>query len=150
MSVDTGPRKPYIDDGIPPSNPLAGISLPSLGADRGGVGVGVGGPGAGAGIFGMETRPSSGKTYTQIGLINDPETNDVMPLMGRRLNRDRWQYYTVSTNGLNLKIPVNINGRSGMNEYGCNELSSGDTVELDGMKRSGQVTLYSNSAFQYL
>lgn len=97
----------------------------------------------------METR-SSGLPYGQVGILTRQSGDQILPLMGRRINRDRFNYYTMSTNGtINTKLPLRIKGRSGTNEYGCDELYSGDQVYVSGYNDGFQVTMYENGMFVY-
>lgn len=148
INVTANARPNYVDDGVPPTNPLAGWSLPSsmsaalspfYQGTRNLVPVNV------------PTRPSSGSIFQQIGIISNDDK--VLPLMGRRMDRDRWQYYTVSDNNMNLKIPISFGGREGTSEYGLKEISSGDTVKVDSFgenKNSFNVKLYDNMQLRYI
>ena len=75
-----------------------------------------------------------------------------MSLMGRPLftNRDKWQYYTISNQNNNVKLPVSRSGKSCTNEYGCDKLYNGDTVYIDGSNEVCRVTVYDNNTIQYL
>jgi len=91
--------------------------------------------------------------YRQVGLlkrINGPEM--LLPLMGRPLfvSRDKWQYYTMSDKNNAIKLPVSFKSRSCTNEYGCDEISNGDTVYVDGIDAPFQVTLYDNAVMKYI
>lgn len=95
-------------------------------------------------------RPSQ---YRQMGLltrINGKET--ILPLMGRILDgaRDQWQYYTMSDKFNSVKLPVSRNGRSCMNEYGCDNLSNGDTIYVEGYNDAFKVTLYDDYLPRYI
>jgi len=91
--------------------------------------------------------------YRQVGLLkrmNGPEM--LLPLMGRPryVGRDKWQYYTMSDNNNQVKLPVSFKSKSCTSEYGCDEISNGDTVYVDGMNATFQVTMYDNATMQYL
>jgi hypothetical protein len=95
----------------------------------------------------METR-GTGAPYSQMGILT--RGDQILPLMGRRLNRDRYNYYTMSTNGtINTKLPLRVKGRSGTDEYGCDELSCGDSVFVKGYNDGFNVTMYENGMFAY-
>ena len=92
-------------------------------------------------------------SYKQVGIltrINGKET--ILPLMGRELyaNRDKWQYYTMSDQNNSVKLPVSSNGKSCTGEYGCDSLSNGDTVYLEGYNDAFKVTMYENNVMQYI
>ena len=94
--------------------------------------------------------------YQQVGILtknNNSNENLILPLIGRplRLNRNKWQYYTVSNSGnLNTKLPISFMGKSCTNEYGCDELSNGDKIYVEGYNNVFNVTIYENSIFTYM
>ena len=49
-----------------------------------------------------------------------------------------------------IKLPMSHNGKSCTNEYGCDELSSGDTVYVEGYNEAFKVTIYENSHPRYI
>jgi hypothetical protein len=92
-------------------------------------------------------------SYRQIGLLkrmNGPET--LLPLMGRPLyvGRDKWQYYTMNDSNNQLKLPVSFKSKSCTSEYGCDEISNGDTVYVDGIDATFQATVYDNATMRYI
>jgi len=93
-------------------------------------------------------------TYTQLGILTrKTDDNMILPLMGRRImsGRDKWQYYTISNTGsLNTKLPIKINGKNCISEYGCDSINSGDTVFVEGYKDVFSVTVYDNNLFSYI
>lgn len=97
----------------------------------------------------IESRgpPSS---YTQVGILT--RSGDlILPLMGRKLTRDKMQYYTVSNTGnMNTKLPISKNGKSCTGEYGCDEVYNGDTVFVEGYSDTFKATIYENSRFNYI
>lgn len=126
----------------------------------------------------METRGIQ-NTYNQIGILtkwsgettkrplfsrnrngletpemeSEPESRLILPLFGRRhlIGRDKWQYYAISNTGnLNTKLPIRSNGRSCTSEYGCDPLSSGDVVYVEGYNHAFKATIYENTMFSYL
>ena len=91
--------------------------------------------------------------YRQVGILNALNTKGkILPLMGRPLfvNRDKWQYYTISDQHNNVKLPVSRNGKSCTNEYGCDKLYNGDTIYIDGANEVYKVTIYDNDTIKYL
>jgi hypothetical protein len=91
--------------------------------------------------------------YTQVGILTPSGGNDkILALMGRQLHtsRQKWQYYTISDNNNSVKLPVIKNGRSCTNEYGCDELSNGDTVYVEGYGQAFKITIYENDTLQYI
>lgn len=101
--------------------------------------------------------PSRGfdSPYTQIGILNraDGKEDTILPLMGKPAGngRDKYNYYTISNTGnLNTKLPIRVKGKSGIAEYGCDEVYSGDTVFVDGYNAPFRTTVYDNAQFRYL
>jgi len=91
--------------------------------------------------------------YRQVGIltrINGVET--ILPIMGRPLhaNRNKWQYYTMSDQNNSVKLPINRNGRSCTNEYGCDCLFNGDSVYVEGYNDAFKVTMYDNAVQRYI
>ena len=101
----------------------------------------------------VSTQGTGNSAYRQVGIltrVNGPET--ILPLMGRPLfrNRDKWQFYTISEKSNFIKLPISVKGRSCTNEYGCDNVYSGDTVYVEGYNDAFKVTAYDNSVMQYL
>ena len=91
--------------------------------------------------------------YSQVGILtrlNGDET--ILPIMGRPLytNRSKWQYYTMSDKTNAIKLPMSHNGKNCTGEYGCDELSSGDTIYVEGYKDAFKATIYENSQPRYI
>jgi hypothetical protein len=108
----------------------------------------------------IATQPFSAQ-YTQVGILTRKESksetgpSDILPLMGRRQrnSRDKWQYYTMSggANGnIQTKLPIRVKGKSGTNEYGCDEIYTNDAVFVEGYKDVFVVTIYDNNLFSYI
>ena len=135
---------------------------------RGGVetiqygGMGGGGMGGGGGVrINVPTR-SVDTTYRQVGILTRSggggaggahgSQETILPLIGRPLftNRDKWQFYTLSDKNNAIKLPVIVNGKSGTNEYGCNNVSSGDMVYVEGYNDAFRVTAYDSASLRYL
>jgi hypothetical protein len=93
--------------------------------------------------------------YRQLGImtpLNQSSKDSILPLMGKPLftNRDKWNYYTISNQHNNVKLPVSKAGRSCTNEYGCDKLYDGDTVYVEGANEAYKVTVYENDVIRYL
>jgi len=98
--------------------------------------------------------PSS-TSYRQMGIItplNGQSKDNILPLMGRPLftNRNKWQYYTISNQHNNVKLPIAFKGRSGLNDYGVDEIFNNDTVYVEGYNEPFRVTVYENDTIKYL
>ena len=89
--------------------------------------------------------------YRQLGILTPLQKHHdrILPLMGRPLfsNRDKWQYYTMSDQNNSVKLPIRVNGRNGLNEYGVDSLYDKDTVFVEGYKEAFQVTIYDNNIY---
>ncbi len=86
--------------------------------------------------------------YSQVGILSQGEL--ILPLFGRRMRRDKWQYYAISNTGtLNTKLPIRINGKSATGEHGCDPIVSNDTVFVEGYKEMMSATIYENNQFSY-
>lgn len=87
--------------------------------------------------------------YSQIGILTKNESEKdpiILPLMGRRADRNKMQYYTASNTGsISTKLPVKIRGRSCTDERGCEEIFNDDEVYVEGYKASFNATIYENS-----
>ena len=72
--------------------------------------------------------------------------------MGRPLftNRDKWQYYTISNQHNNVKLPISFKGRSALNDYGVDQIFDGDTIYVEGYNEPFRVTVYENDTIKYL
>jgi hypothetical protein len=100
----------------------------------------------------VQTR-SVNDSYHQIGILTRKNSELILPLMGRQLTTGnyKWQYYTMTTTGnMNTKLPISMNGKSCTSEYGCDSLSNGDIVYVEGYSDTFRVTLYENATFNYI
>lgn len=131
---------------------------------RGPVELPPSGPALGVGIP-VNIRTSTANTpYRQIGILTKTVRNVsgangtdplILPLFGRSLlnGRDKWQYYTVANSGgvaFNAKLPISVNGRSCTSEYGCDSVSNGDTVYVEGYDDTFRATIYENATLNYI
>lgn len=123
----------------------------------GGYGFGGGGGGGAAGVRVNVPTRAVDTTYRQVGILarngnggNGGET--ILPLIGRPLfaNRDKWQFYTLSDKNNAIKLPITVNGKSGTGEYGCNNVSSGDMVYVEGYNDAFKVSAYDSASLRYL
>jgi len=88
--------------------------------------------------------------YRQVGILTRGDT--ILPLMGKPLlaNRDKWNFYTMNDKNTMIKLPIRVKGKSGTSEYGCDDVSTGDTVFVEGYKDAFNVTAYDNDVIRYL
>jgi len=93
--------------------------------------------------------------YRQFGIlkpVRGSTKDNILPLMGRPVNtsRQKFQYYTISNQHNNVKLPIIVRGRSGTTEYGVDELFSGERVLVEGDKTPYEVTIYDNDSIRYI
>jgi hypothetical protein len=105
----------------------------------------------------VSTNPGAVDTnYRQMGILTPLHSNSkkdkILPLMGRPLlvNRDKWQYYTMSDQNNSVKLPIIHKGRSCTNEYGCDQLYNGDRVYVEGYNQAFKITIYENDVIKYI
>jgi hypothetical protein len=94
-------------------------------------------------------------TYRQLGILtplNGVRKDNILPIMGRPLftSRDKWQYYTISNQHNNVKLPISVKGRSALTDYGVDQVYNGDTVYVEGYEDAFKVTMYENDTIKYL
>ena len=89
--------------------------------------------------------------YRQVGILHN-NNRSILPLMGRPLftSRDRWQFYTMNEKENSIKLPIMHKGRSCTDEYGCDNLTTGDQVFVEGLKEVYTVKSYDNAVMKYL
>jgi hypothetical protein len=94
-------------------------------------------------------------SYRQIGILtplNNSSKDNILQLMGRPLfvRRSKYQYYAISNQHNNVKLPVSVKGRSALNDNGVDELYNGDTVYVEGYNQAFKVTKYDDDTIKYL
>jgi hypothetical protein len=94
-------------------------------------------------------------TYRQMGILtpfHESSADEILPLMGRPLfvNRDKWQYYTISNQHNNVKLPIIFKKKNGLNDYGVDQIYTGDLVYVEGYQHSFKATIYKNDTIRYL
>ena len=174
-NLDFGPRDTLLDPYAPPLRDERYITDAPLefgnGAIRfGGRGNGYsgggwregydGGGGEGRIPINIQTNPNVVDTnFRQVGILTPPNSNidinkgnSIMPLMGRPIDnrRDSWQYYTISNQHNNVKLPVKFKGRNGMTDNGVDKIYSKDTVFVEGNNDTYKATIYENDTIRYL
>lgn len=99
----------------------------------------------------LQYMPVLVPSYKQYGIITPligSSDKKILPLMGLPI-RHKYQYYTISNQHNNVKLPIIVNKKNGLNEYGVDELNTGDIVFVEGYNESYKVTIYDNSAINY-
>ena len=94
-------------------------------------------------------------SYRQMGILTPVKggsTDKVLPLMGRPVltTRDMWQYYCISNQHNNVKLPIRVRGKNASNEYGVQQIFGGDTVYVEGANEAYRTTIYENDVMKYL
>ena len=93
-------------------------------------------------------------SYRQVGILTRMgHVEMILPLMGRPVfsNRDKWNFYTMSDISNVVKLPIRTrSGRDCTSEYGCDNLSSGEIVRVEGYRDDFKVTSYDNQALRYI
>ena len=89
-------------------------------------------------------------TPTQVGILSG--NGEILPLMGKQLisGRDTWNYYTISNQRTQVQLPISYRGKSCTSEYGCDSLSSGDMVYVEGYDQVFDVTMYDKQPLRYI
>lgn len=88
----------------------------------------------------------------QFGTIGVIEVDgDVWPLYGRRTggSSDRWNYYTRNNTYNPVPLPIKYQRRDCMDDVGCQELFSGESVRVDVLGKPGKVTIYKADGPKY-
>lgn len=95
---------------------------------------------------------SSTTSYVQIGILTRKQGEKILPLMGRPsvVQRNKWQYYTMSDSNTSVRLPVSRGGRSCTSENGCDEIMNGDTVYVEGYQDAFHATVYENDSPRYI
>jgi hypothetical protein len=90
------------------------------------------------------------ESFQSVGVIN---VNDqLLPLYGRRTagSSDRWNYYTRTDTYNPVPVPVQFGRRDCMDDTGCNEIMSGETVKIDALHKEGKTNIYKMGGPKYI
>ena len=84
--------------------------------------------------------------YAQIGFLTplSNEKDQILPLMGRRRNRDYWNYYTLSNQHNNIRLPMTFKGKNTMADYGVQEIDNLAVVLVEGYNTNFKVNMYTH------
>ncbi len=97
-------------------------------------------------------------TYQQIGILTKDSGKSeeplILPLMARNLmnGRDKWQYYTMTNTpgaAISSRLPVSSNGKSCTSEYGCDGVTNGDSLFVDGYNDTFKAMVYDTAGLEY-
>ena len=84
------------------------------------------------------------ESYQPIGNINVGD-GKVLPLYGRRTysgSSDRWNMYTRTDTYNPVPVPIRYKNKDCLDDIGCAEVYSGETVYIDDLGTSGKVRLF--------
>lgn len=97
----------------------------------------------------LYTEPAyASRRFNRIGHLVCEDTKEIKPLYGRPKDRrgNKWHYYTSEHIDSNLneivQLPIIVNNRECMNDWGCDELYDNDTVRVDNHGNTFRVKLY--------
>lgn len=84
--------------------------------------------------------------------VNTGNNNSVLPLYGRRIYRgsDKWNYYVLNENYNQVRLPLTIDGKDSMEEYGVKELYDNDTVFIPSQGKTYTVKIYEKTEYRYI
>jgi hypothetical protein len=100
-----------------------------------------------AGMFptvpiGIPTRGEYG-SFQQMGFLHNPnDQTQAMPLVGRRLHSNQYEYYTFHHNNPQIKIPIKLPGNK--------EINDGDNINVYGYTAPLQVKIYDLDGPRYI
>ena len=110
--------------------------------------------------------PTRGRTpeYQQVGILTKEGITDdtqqignnsevtVLPLYGRQTypSSNKWNYYTATDKFNMMRIPVDNKGKNCTEEYGCEEIYNGDTLQLPAYNGNFKVTIYEFNKPRYI
>jgi hypothetical protein len=103
----------------------------------------------------ISTQNTTCAAFTQVGVLTNHDeaavpNPKILPLMGRKWRRDKYQYYTVSNEGTkNMKLNIIVHGKNGLNENGVDMLYDKDVVYIPSFKKRFHVEIYDNMDFIY-
>ena len=92
----------------------------------------------------------SDSVHSQVGILKGG--GEILPLMGKQLitSRDTWNFYAVSNQRNQVRLPISFKGKSCTSEYGCDNLSTGDNVYVEGYDQVFDVTMYDKQPLRYI
>jgi len=82
-------------------------------------------------------------SYQSMGLLKTVD-GQLLPLYGRRVasRSDRFNYYTRTDTNNPIPLPIQMGRRDCQDDVGCNELMSGEEVDIPATGQKAQATLY--------
>lgn len=90
----------------------------------------------------IPTRGEYG-SFQQMGFLHNPNDADqAMPLIGRRIHSNQYEYYTFHHNNPQIKIPIKITGNG--------EINDGDSITVYGYANQLTAKIYDLDAPRYI
>ena len=83
--------------------------------------------------------------FQQLGTLSSLNKDNklILPLFGKQEQKDRWTYYTLTSGEQQLRIDIEHNNRSCMNDrIGCDMLYNNDIVKIPSYDDEFKVSLY--------
>lgn len=81
--------------------------------------------------------------FNQMGFLHNPENEEqAMPLMGRRLHSQQFEYYTFHHHNPDIKIPIKITGDK--------EINDGDAVTVNAYAKPFSAKIYDLDTPRYV
>jgi hypothetical protein len=89
-------------------------------------------------------------SFQSMGVITVDDK--VLPLYGRRTlsGSDRWNYYTRTDTYNPVPLPVQFKRRDCMDNVGCDEIMSGESVSIRSLKKDGKTDIYKFDGPKYI
>ena len=90
------------------------------------------------------------ESFQSVGVVNVDDK--ILPLYGRRTagGSDRWNYYTRTDTYNPVPIPVRFQKRDCMDDVGCQEILSGEEINIEAMNKSGRTNIYRFDGPKYI
>ena len=84
--------------------------------------------------------------------VNTGTNTTTLPLYGRRVysGADRWNYYVLNDSYNQMRLPLTIDNKDSMDEYGVKELYDNDTVFLPSYGKTFTVKIYETDEYRYI
>lgn len=98
----------------------------------------------------LSTNPTTGpiypsrhdRQYQLLGTLSCSQRDLILPLFGRRINTDRWQYYTTTDNNRLIRLDIQYNKQSCNDIIGCSEIYNDELVFVPQYDSDFKVALY--------
>ncbi len=86
-----------------------------------------------------------------MNFVND-NNKKMLPLFGQETysGSNKWNYYTMNDTGFGVKLPVSYKNRQCQDEYGCQEIYDGDSVQISGLSGTYKAQIYKLDGPRYI